>query len=186
MDIKTQASVSGFIVGDARLQQTKTGEPMLTLRVGQERFEAAPGGGFNQLENHYFNLVQFGKAAESTYAMFKPGDRFVAEGYAKNYEFTGRDGGQVTGQDFVVKKIGHDTAWTRYVVDRTPRTEREAETAAKPIEHDSPDADASHRDVADSVPEPVAAPRSKKSTAIPSRGVSAATAKEPVGADVPF
>ena len=46
MDIKTQASVSGFIVGDARLQQTKTGEPMLTVRVGQERFEAAPGGGF--------------------------------------------------------------------------------------------------------------------------------------------
>ena len=186
MDIKTQASVSGFIVGDARLQQTKTGEPMLTVRVGQERFEAAPGGGFTQLENHYFNLVQFGKAAESTFAMFKPGDRFVAEGYAKNYEFTGRDGGQISGQDFVVKKIGHDTAWTRYVIDRTPRAEREVETAEKPIEHDAPGAEPSHPEVADSAPEPSPSPRSKKSTAIPSRGVSAATAKEPVGADVPF
>ncbi len=186
MDIKTQASVSGFIVGDARLQQTKTGEPMLTVRVGQERFEAAPGGGFTQLDNHYFNLVQFGKAAESTFEMFKPGDRFVAEGYAKNYEFTGRDGGQVTGQDFVVKKIGHDTAWTRYVVDRTPRAERGVEPAAKAIEQEAPDAEPSHQEAPESPSESSPSPRPKKSTAISSRGVSAATAKEPVGADIPF
>jgi hypothetical protein len=32
-----------------------------------------------------------------------------------------REGEQLTGEEFVAKKTGHDTARTRYDVDRTPR-----------------------------------------------------------------
>lgn len=194
MDIKTQNSVSGFIVGDSQLGPTKTGEPRWSVRVGQEQFAAAEGGGFNQLENVYFNLVQFGKAAQRSFAQFKPGDRFVAEGYLKDYEFTNREGEVITGTDFVVRKIGHDTAWTRYIVDREPRsTDRGApeHTAQQHTnrEHgaglDAPDAEPSYPEAPDSAKS--RSPRAKQLPVIePKVGGKAAAEREAVGAEIPF
>ena len=192
MDIRTQQSTSGFIVGDLRMQQTKTGEPMLTVRVGQERFEAAEGGGFKQLDSHFFNIVQYGKAAERTFAQFKPGDRFVAEGYTRDFEFTGREGDQITGQEFVVKKIGHDTAWTRYVVDREPRTpSAERETPA--VERQGPSREepsAPDPEPSPSASEKSRSPRSKKAAEAESIDVDPGSIESPapqaVGADIPF
>ncbi len=191
--IKTQASTSGFIVGDLRLQQTKDGTPMLTARVGQEQFEADGQGGFIQLDNHYFNIVQYGKSAERSFSQFKSGDRFVAEGFVRDFEYENREGQTIEGKEFVVKKVGHDTARTRYEVDRTPRqpgAEREgaAPSAERGIEQDAPDAEPAP------APEPAAeqagksrSPRSRKLATIPSSGVaSSSSSREPVGADVPF
>lgn len=123
MDIETQQSVSGFVVGDPRLQKTTAGDSALTMRVGQEHFvkDETEAQGFRQLDNTYFNVVQYGKAAERTFAQFKKGDRFVAEGEVKDFSFTNRDNEVIEGKEFVARKIGHDTAWTRYQVDRTPR-----------------------------------------------------------------
>ncbi|SCX05970.1 hypothetical protein [Corynebacterium jeikeium] len=42
----------------------------------------------------------------------------VTVGASYTYE---RDGQTIAGEEFVAKKIGHDTARTRYDVDRTPR-----------------------------------------------------------------
>lgn len=186
--IKTQQSTSGFIVGDLRLQQTKDGTPMLTARVGQEQFEADGQSGFRQLDNHYFNIVQYGKSAERSFSQFKPGDRFVTEGYVRDFEYENRDGEQIQGKEFVVKKIGHDTGRTRYEVDRTPRqpaAEREGAvpSAEHGVEQDAPDAEPAPTEKATKTK----SPRSRKLATIPSNGVASSSAdREPVGADVPF
>lgn len=118
MAIKTQQSVSGFIVGFLKLDQTSNGDSRFTARVGQDRFERLENGEFRELDPEYFNIVQFRKAADRSFAAFKPGDRFVAEGYTREFSFTGRDGAEIAGEEFVVKKIGHDTARTNYDVIR--------------------------------------------------------------------
>ena len=81
----------------------------------------------------------FGRSAEHAHDRFTKGDNFIAEGYTRevNYE---RDGQAVESEEFVAKKIGHDTARTRYEVDRTPRraaAERDAaafEPASRPVQ----------------------------------------------------
>lgn len=186
--IRTQDSTSGFIVGDLRLQQTKDGTPMLTARVGQEQFEADGQGGFRQLDNHYFNLVQYGKSAERSFNQFKPGDRFVTEGYVRDFSYENREGEQIEGKEFIVKKIGHDAARTRYEVDRTPRQPSVERDGAGPaadhgVEQDAPDAEPAP---AEQHPK-AKSPRSRKLATIPANGVASSGADhEPVGADVPF
>jgi len=49
------------------------------------------------------------------------GDKFVAEGYVREYDHTTPDGEVVKAEEFVAKKLGHDLARTRYDVDRTRR-----------------------------------------------------------------
>lgn len=61
-------------------------------------------------------------SAERAFERFVKGDSFVAEGYAHEYSYT-RDGQQIEGEEFVAKKMGHDTARTTYDVTRTRRDE---------------------------------------------------------------
>lgn len=98
-------------------------------------------GSFTKLEPSFSNLVLYRATAERAYERFAKGDSFVAEGYAHEYSYT-RDGQQVEGEEFVPKKIGHDTARTRYEVDRTPRrtTERESVTREQNRAFDPPPA----------------------------------------------
>lgn len=191
--IKTQQSISGFIVGDLRVQQIGEGKAMLTARVGQEQFESDGNKGFVQLENFYFNIVQYGKSAERSFGQFQPGDRFVAEGYVRDFKYENREGNTIEGKEFVVKKIGHDTARTRYSVDRTSRQPAVAgdgatASVAQTVEHDAPDAEPAP---AEEAPVEHAAKgksaRARKLSTIPSSGIaSTSSSKEPVGAEVPF
>jgi len=161
---------------------------MLTARVGQEQFEADGQGGFQQLDNHYFNVVQYGKSAERSFNQFKPGDRFVTEGYVRDFTYENREGEQIEGKEFVVKKIGHDTARTRYEVDRSPRQPSAERDGAAPaaehgVEQDAPDAEPAPADKSTKSK----STRSRKLATIPSNGVASSTAdREAVGAEVPF
>lgn len=118
MAVKTQQSLSGFIRGDMELRKTSDGRPMFLAKAGQNQFEHVGQGKFNQLENQYIPIVQFGKAATKTFENYRPGDRFVAEGYLHDRTFKDKEGVEQTEQQFIVKKIGHDTAWTNYDVHR--------------------------------------------------------------------
>lgn len=120
MAIRTQESFSGFIASDPQLSQTSKGDPRFYARVGKEHFRREDDGSFTQTETTYHHLVMFGRPAEHAHDRFTKGDNFIAEGYTRevNYE---RDGQAVESEEVVAKKIGHDTARTRYEVDRTPR-----------------------------------------------------------------
>ena len=67
---------------------------------------------------------------ERAFERFTKGDSFVAEGYAHEYSYE-RDGQSLSGEEFVAKKIGHDTARTRYEVDRSPRKAASQETVQR-------------------------------------------------------
>lgn len=119
MAIHTQESLSGFIASDPQLTVTTKGDPRLYVRVGKEHYRKEPDGSFTQTDTTFHHLVMFGRAAEHAHVQLAKGDNFVAEGYTRTVSYE-RDGQAVEGEEFVAKKIGHDSARTRYEIDRTP------------------------------------------------------------------
>jgi single-strand DNA-binding protein len=117
MAIRTQQSLSGFIVTGPELTVTSTGEARFYAKVGQEHFQRNDDGTFTQLESTFHNLVQYRKAAERSYERFQKGDHFVAEGYVHEYDHD-IDGHTQRREEFVAKKIGHDAARQNYTVNR--------------------------------------------------------------------
>lgn len=122
MAIRTQQSLTGFIATDPQLTYTEKGEARFYARVGQENYRRETDGSFTKLEPDFHNLVIYRASAERAFERFVKGDSFVAEGYAHEYSYT-RDGQQIEGEEFVAKKMGHDTARTTYDVTRTRRDE---------------------------------------------------------------
>lgn len=120
MSIHTQESVSGFVATDPKLTTSSNGDARLYFRFGQEHFRREDDGSFTQTDTTYHHLVVFGRTAEHVNERFSKGDNFIAEGYSHEYSFE-RDGQKVEGEEFVAKRIGHDTARTRYEVDRVAR-----------------------------------------------------------------
>lgn len=129
MAIRTQQSISGFIATEPKLSHTDRGEARFYARFGQENYRHAKDGSFTKLEPSFHNLVMYRATAQRAFERFAKGDSFVAEGYVHEYAYE-RDGQHVEGDEFVAKKIGHDTARTRYDVDRTPRNDAVAEATA--------------------------------------------------------
>lgn len=134
MDIRTQQSLSGFIATDPQLTYTEQGDARFYARVGQENYHKEPDGSFTKLEPSFHNLVLYRATAERAYERFAKGDSFVAEGYAHEYTYT-RDGEQLRGEEFVAKKIGHDTARSTYEVDRS---RRQTPAPQQDVRHDGP------------------------------------------------
>ncbi len=130
MAIRTQQSISGFIATDPQLTVTDRGEARFYARFGQENFHREEDGSFTKLEPSFHNLVMYRATAERAFERFAKGDSFVAEGYAHEYSYE-RDGQSLSGEEFVAKKIGHDTARTRYEVDRSPRKGAAQETVQR-------------------------------------------------------
>lgn len=122
MAIHTQQSMSGYIASDPQLSYTERGDARLYMKVGQEHYRKEVDGSFTQLDATFHDLVIYRKTAERAHARFAKGDRFVAEGYTREYDLPGAAGEKVVGEEFIAKKIGHDLARTRYAVERTRPT----------------------------------------------------------------
>lgn len=120
MAIHTQQSISGFIATEPRLTYTENGTARFYARFGQEHYRREPDDTFTKLEPTFSNLVLYNASAERAHERFTKGDSFIAEGKINTYQYE-RDGQQIDSEEFVARKIGHDTARTRYTVDRTPR-----------------------------------------------------------------
>lgn len=117
MAVHTQQSLSGFIASDPQLSFTAHGDARFYAKIGQEHYSRNDDGTFTQLDTTFHDLVQYRRAAERSYAAFSKGDKFVAEGYTREYDYE-LDGQPQHGEEFVAKKLGHDTARTTYTVDR--------------------------------------------------------------------
>jgi len=119
MAMQTQQSFSGFIASEPQLTYTEKGDARLFVKVGKEHYRREQDGSFIELEPTFHNLVAFKAAAEQGHARLAKGDKFVAEGFVREYSYE-RDGQIVEGEEFTARRIGHDMARTRYEVDRTP------------------------------------------------------------------
>ena len=121
MAIRTHQSISGFVASDPQLSQTERGDARLYLKVGIEHYRKEPDNTFTQLETTFHDLVAFKKTAERAHDRLAKGDKFVAEGYTREYDRATPEGEVVKSEEFVAKKLGHDLARTSYEVDRTRR-----------------------------------------------------------------
>lgn len=121
MALHTQESVSGFIASDPQLTYTERGDARFYAKIGQEHYRKEPDGSFTQTETTFHDLVAFKKTAERAHDRLAKGDKFVAEGYTREYDRATQDGEVVKAEEFVAKKLGHDLARTSYEVDRTRR-----------------------------------------------------------------
>lgn len=138
MSIRTQQSISGFIASDPQLTETERGEARFYARFGQENFRREEDGTFSKLDTTFHNLVMYRATAERAFERFQKGDMFVAEGYVHPYSYE-RDGQHLEGEEFVAKKIGHDTARTIYTVERNSRSNSQEKSAREQIKSfDSP------------------------------------------------
>lgn len=127
MTIPTQMSLHGFIATAPELNFTGNGVARFHARIGLEQFRKETDGTFTKLDPTFHDLVLFNKTAERAYATFKVGDQFVASGYIHEYE-TEQAGRTQTREQFVARRIGHDTARTHYTVDRTRARQPEPPT----------------------------------------------------------
>lgn len=130
MALHTQESVSGFIASDPQLTYTERGDARFYAKIGQEHYRKEPDGSFTQTETTFHDLVAFKKTAERAHDRLAKGDKFVAEGYTREYDRATPDGEVVKAEEFVAKKLGHDLARTSYDVDRTRRQTAVAQEAA--------------------------------------------------------
>lgn len=120
MTIPTQMSLQGFIATAPELTFTGRGHARFYCRVGIEQHRKEPNGAFTKLDPVYCDLVLFDRAAERAYPRFRPGDQIVASGYIHEYQADDQSKHIQVREQFVARRIGHDCARTRYVVDRNP------------------------------------------------------------------
>lgn len=90
-----------------------------------EHFRKQTDGSFTKLEPTFHNMVMFKSTAERAYDRFRVGDSFVASGYINEYKLD-RNGQVEAREEFVARRIGHDTVRTRYYVER-PKPEQSVE-----------------------------------------------------------
>lgn len=109
MAIDTLESLSGFIAANPQLSKTERGDARFYARVGHERYRRNEDGSTTKLDTTFHHLLMFGRAAERAYALFRKGDRFVAEGHIRVHD---------SGEEFVAQRIGHDATRTLYTVHR--------------------------------------------------------------------
>ena len=127
MTIPTQLSLHGFIATAPELSKPDSKDARFYARVGVEHWRKEDDGSFTKLDSTFHNLVMYGESAKRAYTRFRVGDQFVASGYITEYEKTWNDE-VVTREQFVAKRIGHDSTWTRYSVDRTPTNQPDPPT----------------------------------------------------------
>lgn len=132
MSIHTQQSLSGFIATEPRKSVTENGDTRLHVRIGQQHFQRNDDGTFTELDPSFHDLVAYRATAERAHARFTKGDSFVAEGYVRTFTIE-RDGQTVEAEEFVAKRIGHDTARTNYAVDRGKRTTERNAGRSRPV-----------------------------------------------------
>ncbi len=117
MSIPTQMSLAGFIATVPDMHFSKAGAPRFQARVGCEHFRKEVDGSFTKLDPTFHDLVIFNDTALTAYERFKKGDSFLACGYIHEYEVES-NGTSVIRDEFVARRIGHDTQRTKYEVRR--------------------------------------------------------------------
>lgn len=133
MSIPTQMSLAGYIATPPQLRTTSQDTARMYVRVGVEHFRKEVDGTFTELEPTYHDLVLYGVVAEKAHEQFRPGDCFIASGFIREFEDPKIEG--LIREEFVARKIGHDSARATYEVQRrhlTAATEAEPAAAVTP------------------------------------------------------
>jgi single-stranded DNA-binding protein len=127
-DPDVRESFRGFIRSVPDLTTTSKGHPKFYAKVGQKHWRFEPDGTYTRLPNTYHDFVAYKGVAVRAYKKLQQGDHFIAEGRLEEY-VSSRTG--ETKKRFTATGFGHDPAYTRYEVDRTPRRDAAERDAAE-------------------------------------------------------
>ncbi|MFT3888998.1 MAG: single-stranded DNA-binding protein [Arachnia sp.] len=108
----------GYIASEPDIKPTRNGKARFFAFVGEPQYRDQPDGSRARVGTQYRPMVAYGPAAEAAAGKFTRGDNFVAIGYSRPYSYK-KDGKDISGQEFVVLGIGHDSLRTNYDVDRS-------------------------------------------------------------------
>jgi len=133
-------SFKGRIKSDPQLSTTKKGHAKFYAKVEQRHWQYQPDGTYTRLPNSYHDLVAYNGPAVRAYKELQKNDYFIAEGRMEDY--LSKRTGEIK-QRFVATAAGHDMAYTRYEVDRTPRREAAEHDA---LAHQPPQQQAADRE----------------------------------------
>ena len=126
---ETTEPLWGYIASEPDTKPTRNGKPRFFAFAGEPKYQDEPDGSRTRVGTEYRPMVAYGRVAEAAADKFARGDNFIAAGYNRPYSYK-KDGKTVEGEEFVIQGIGHDSARTRYEVDRSPRPQREPVTEA--------------------------------------------------------
>ncbi|CAM2990924.1 hypothetical protein [Skermania piniformis] len=113
----------GYIASEPDIKSTRNGKARFFAFVGEPQYRDEPDGSRARVGTQYRPMVAYGPAAEAAASKFARGDNFVAVGYSRPYSYK-KDGRDISGKEFVVLGIGHDSLRTNYDVDRSVRPAR--------------------------------------------------------------
>lgn len=128
MPIETHQSLAGRIASDPELSETRFGDSRFHARIALDHYQLNDDGSFTELDTTFHSMVIYKKTAEHAFQQFSKGDAFLAQGNVKQRQYV-VDGETRVAEQFEASRIGHDTARTNYVVDRTPRQEIDQQAA---------------------------------------------------------
>lgn len=120
MAIQTHESLSGFIATDPQLSFNSKGEARFYVRIAQEHFERNPDGSFTQGETTFHDPGDVPAHGRAGVPDVRQGRLVRRRGVRAQLTFE-RDGQTLAGEEFVAKRLGHDSARTAYAVDREQR-----------------------------------------------------------------
>lgn len=109
----TPITVSGRLVADPVLRQTKDGAPMTTFRIASNarRPSANAPGGFEDGPTSFYNVSTFRTLGTNAAIALHKGDPVVVTGQLVINEFDRQDGSRGTSAEITARSVGHDLTW---------------------------------------------------------------------------
>jgi single-strand DNA-binding protein len=104
-------SVSGYVATQPARNHTRSGEHMLSLRIGwtPRLFDRASGEWKDQ-PTSFASVVCFRKVAENAAACLRKGDPILLKGTLRVREYEDKSGAKRAAVDIIADSIGHDLA----------------------------------------------------------------------------
>lgn len=112
--LRPRQAVTGSIESEPVLKYGKTGIPRLYVRIGIDHYRPDGEDSWVKTGTTFHDMVIYRKTAERAKELFAVDDRFIAQGYVR--EYVDKQGNER--EEFIAKKIGHDPMRTPYTVDR--------------------------------------------------------------------
>jgi single-strand DNA-binding protein len=111
MSNEASFTVSGYVATQPARRFTKSGDYMLTMRIGwtPRLFDRAAGEWKDQ-PSSFASVICFRKVAENAATCLRRGDPIVVKGTLRVREYEGKSGVRRTAVDVIAESIGHDLA----------------------------------------------------------------------------
>ncbi|KAB7743263.1 single-stranded DNA-binding protein [Nostocoides sp. F2B08] len=124
-------TVSGNVIAEPEMRQTKGGHPMLTFRVASNhRYFNSRTGQWEEGVTNYYDVVAFRQLALNTGASLHKGYAVYVQGQLRQRRFTRQDGSSGMSCEIEARTVGPDLSFGIAQWMRRPKTTTAGQSAA--------------------------------------------------------